>query len=248
MSTVVEWSVDLIGHSLDLEDLPLWTTGTYPFVVRNGDVFSLRIPAKLVGSSAEHVRPYALDALDHLNGVGRLLNPSFRSLAVVNRTQGIDAQGVIVSTSVEVGGAELRVKAGLLVGSVNGIAQSDPIEGAAAPLLQAARRSVRAHDALVILGRPSLTWAEIYLVFELVEGHVGGKMFEYGWIAKPDVDLLSRTANSYSVLRSAGRHGKDRGSPPRSPMPHGTAASLVRHLVLQWLKHISKQSEERSDG
>ena len=245
MPAVVEWSIDLIGHSFDLEDLPLWTIGSSPFVARNGDVFSLRVPANAVGPSAEFVRPFALEALEHLNGVGRLLNPSFRPLTLATKIEGIDVHGRIVSVSVEVGGAELRVKAGVLIGSVNGIAQPDPREGAAAPLLQAAKRSARAHDALVILARPNLTWAEIYLVFELVEGDVGGKMFEYGWIAKTDADLLSHTANSYSALRSAGRHGKDRGSPPPSPMPQGTAFGLVRHLVQQWLQHVAKRGEDK---
>lgn len=246
MAAVDQWSIELIGHQFDLDDFPPWTVGTDTFVVRNGDVFSLRIPVSVLGSNPEQVRSYAFEALERMNGVGRLLNPRFRPFTLSTKILGIDAQGNIASTAIEVGTAELRLKAGLLVASVNGIPQSDPREGAAIPLREAARRSERAHDALVILGRSSLTWAEIYLVFELVEGDVGGKMFDCGWIAKPDADLLCHTANSYSTLRSAGRHGKDRGKPPKTPMAHSAALGLVRQLVLQWLQHISKQSESKA--
>jgi hypothetical protein len=245
MVIVNHWTIELIGHQFDLEDLPLWTTGANAPIVRNGDVFSIQVPASLVGSQPEPVRPYALAAIERLNGVGRLLNPSFRPLTLATKTLGIDAQGNVISTSIEVGGAELRLKAGLLAGSINGVPQRDPREGVALPLLNAAETSGRAHDALVILGRPSLTWAEIYLVFELVEGDVGSMMYEYGWISKPEADLLGRTANSYSTLRSSGRHGKDRGNPPRSPMAHSTALGLMRRLVVEWLRHISKQGKSR---
>ena len=243
MAVVDHWSVELVGQQFDLEDFPVWTAGADAYVTRTGDVYSLCVPASVVGSGPEHIRRFALDVLERLNGVGRLLNPSFKPLTFSAKTLGIDAQGKVISTAIEIGGGELRMKGDLLVASLNGVPQTDPREGVAIPLLEAAKRSERAQDALVILGRPNLTWAEIYLVFELVEGDVGGQMFENGWIAKAGADLLTSTANSYSTLRSSGRHGKDRGSPPRSPMAQSTAVSLVSKLVLNWLRHIANQHE-----
>jgi hypothetical protein len=70
-----------------------------------------------------------------------------------------------------------------------------------------------ARDALVIIGRPNLTWSELYLLFELVQAEVGGEMFDLGWISRRDADLFTHTANNYSALRSNGRHGKDKGDP-----------------------------------
>ena len=108
------------------------------------------------------------------------------------------------------------------------------------PLMRAANRSARAHDALVITGRQELTWSELYLLFELVKAEVGGQMYHQGWISKADADLFSRTANSYSALGTAGRHGKDKGDPPAKPMEYGTAVELMRQLVLAWLESVGR--------
>lgn len=138
------------------------------------------------------------------------------------------------------------MKAGHVSLAIGGVVQPDPAEGLAAPLMMAATRTREAHDALVIVGRPDLTWSELYLLFELVEGAVGRQMYEREWISKADANLFSHTANSYSVLRSAGRHGKDNGDPPRNPMKHAVAVGLVRALVLQWLSHIGTDASRGS--
>ena len=122
--------------------------------------------------------------------------------------------------------------------SAIGGAPQPPKEPAAAPLLRAARNVPQAHDALIIVGREALTWSELYLLFELFESDVGSKMFDRVWISPADAELFARTANSYTTLRSAGRHGKDRGAPPASPMSHSAAVVLVRALVFSWLQAL----------
>jgi hypothetical protein len=238
MAEVVEWSIDLVGHKFDLQDTPHWTAGAEATVVQDADVFSLRMSASLVGPHPNQARSYAYAWLEHMNGIGRLLNAGFRPLSLSSTTHGRDSEGKVISLGFAVEGAVLRLKGQVLVGTVNGASPPNPPRGAAVPFLQAAAASDRAHDALVILGRPNLTWAELYLVFELVEGDVGGKMFKYGWITKADADLFGRTANSYSTLRIGGRHGKDRGTPPPSPMTHSDALAHIGHLVREWLTHL----------
>jgi hypothetical protein len=114
-------------------------------------------------------------------------------------------------------------------------------EPPAAALLRAARRTPKAHDALVLLGRPSLTWSELHLLFEFVEGEVGSAMYDHGWVSRAAAELFMRTANSYTVLRSEGRHGKDRGDPPAQPMPRAVAVALVRSLVCAWLDYLGSR-------
>jgi hypothetical protein len=70
-------------------------------------------------------------------------------------------------------------------------------------------------------------------------------MLDFGWISRNDADLFAHTANSYSTLRSDGRHGKDIGGPPVNPMQHGIALTLVCGLVVAWLRHIGATDESR---
>ncbi|RZU03060.1 hypothetical protein [Rivibacter subsaxonicus] len=243
---VVAWLVPLIGHEFDLEDLPHWLNGRDVHAVKRDDGYYLVIPASLAGVATKQVRAIAASHLELINGAGRLLNTSYRELAIDDKFFGIDTDGHIVSTVLAVGAAEYRTKAGAATVVVNGIAQADPRTGAADPLLRAASLSTRASDALIIVGRSNLTWSELYLVFELVESECGSRMFDLGWIKRSDANLLSRTANSYSVLRSRGRHGKDRNDPPSAPMALRNAGDLIRALVCSWLRDLSEHPDGAS--
>jgi hypothetical protein len=242
---VVSWLVPLDGHRFDLEDLPRWFDGAAVHVIPHSDGFALVIPVAVIGASYEPVHAFAQEYLLRINGVGRLLNPKFRVVSVTNKVLGVDGAGVVCHTVIAVGTAEIRMKAGAVQVVLGGQIQPDPAKGLALPLIQAASCSVRAHDALVIVGRQDLTWSELYLLFELVQGDVGGHMHDRGWISEADADLFSHTANSYSVLRSAGRHGKDRGTPPAKPMEYAVAVDLVRKLVLAWLESIGRSDIEK---
>ena len=235
---ITSWIVPLVGHQFDLEDLPLWLAGQDVRVATRNNTYVLVIPSTIVGDNYEPVRAFAESRLEWINGIGRLLNPAFRPLSLADRLFGVDSSGTVLHTVLAVHPAEERDKAGSVRAVVGGKVQPDPREAAAAPLLQAASLSPRVRDALSIVGRPTLTWSELYLLFEIVEADAGGQMFDLGWISHNDANLFTRTANSYSTLRSDGRHGKDRGTPPVHPMPHGIAVTLVRGLLLAWLRHV----------
>ena len=241
---VISWVVPLAGHKFDLEDLPRWFSGQDVRVAPHEEGFALVIPTSVIGARYESVLAFAEKHLSLVNGVGRLLNSKFRVVSLTSRVLGLEPSGVVCHTVVAIGAAEMRMKTSAVGVALGGVVQPDPADGLAAPLLRAASRSPRAHDALVIAGREDLTWSELNLLFELVEAEVGGKMFERGWMSKPDAKLFTRTVNSYSALRTAGRHGKDRGDPPKDPMPHGTAVGLVRTLLLSWLQFIGSSEAD----
>lgn len=242
------WIVPLVGHQFDLEDLPLWFAGQDVHVVKCDHRFVLVIPSAIVGDNYEPVRAFAEDQLALINGIGRLLSSAFRPLSLADQLFGVDASGTVLHTVRAVHPAEERDKAGSVRAVVGGKVQPDPREAAASPLIHAASLSQRAHDALIIVGRPTLTWSELYLLFELVQADVGGQMFDLGWISRSDANLFTHTANSYSTLRSGGRHGKDRGAPPARPMQHGVAVTLICGLVLAWLRHVGASYEQHKVG
>jgi hypothetical protein len=238
---ITSWIAPLVGHQFDLDDLPRWLAGQDVHVTKRDNTFVLVIPSAIVGDTYEPFRAFAEAQLEVINGIGHLLDSAFRSLSLANRFFGVDSAGEVLQTVVAVNPAEERDKAGSVRAVVGGIVQPDPRESAASPLMRAASLSPRARDALSIVGRPALTWSELYLLFELVQADVGGQMFDLCWIARSDADLFTHTANSYSTLRGDGRHGKDRGDPPARPMEHGVAIALIRGLVLAWLRHIAGQ-------
>jgi len=235
---IVSWIIPLNGHEFDLEDLPYWLTGNSVQVISRGDGYALQIPSEVVGDNYEPVRDFAENELALINGAGRLLNPTFRSVSLSNNILGIDSSGEVTHTVVVVGTAEERCKAGTFKAVVGGISQLDPREGAACPFLNAAKYSSLANDALIISGRPKLTWTDLYVLFEIVESDVGSEMFTHGWISRKKSNLFTSTANSYNILRYEGRHGKDKGDPPSKPMNINEAEILIRDLVSSWLIHL----------
>jgi hypothetical protein len=236
---IASWVVPLVGHLFDLEDLPLWLAREDVHVTTRGDKFVLIIPSAVVGDDYQPIRAFADEQLALINGVGRLLSSAFQPLSLADTLFGVDSAGSVVHTVGAVNPAKERSKAGFVRVVIGGKVQPDPQEGIASPLLRASSISPRARDALVIVGRPTLTWSELYFLFELVQADVGGNMFDFGWISRRDANLFTRTANSYTTLRSAGRHGKDSGKPPARPMPRDIASAIVCGLVLAWLRHLA---------
>lgn len=203
---------------------------------RNGD-YVLVIPSAIVGLGYESVRPFAEQHLQLLNGIGRLLRPDFKPVTLGSSFKGVTASGAPVQTVVSVETAEERSKAGVIRAVIGGKLQPDPRESAGAPYLRAAADSARVRHVLSLLGSPRLTWSELFLLFELLQTEVGGAMYSAGWITKADADRFTRTANSFSALGLAGRHGKDKDktSPPPHPMAQAEAQALIRELAGKWL-------------
>lgn len=165
---------------------------------------SLLIPAEIASESPEPVRSIAEQHVQYINGIGRLLNPDFRPIAVTDRLFGLSADGAVVHTVVALDSGEFRMKGGGMGVKIGDRVLSDSQEAAGAPFLKAASRSRRARDALILIGRDHPSWSELYLPFELVEAEVGGRMYTMGWAPEPQAVLFTRTANSYSTLGPRG--------------------------------------------
>lgn len=245
---IIFWKIPLSGHTFDLEDLPHWLAGYSIKVIFKDNEFALQIPAKIIGENYKPVRKLAEKQLQLINGAGRLLNPNFRPVALSNRLCGIDEWGKVIHTVGIIGTAEERSKAGTIKAVVGGVPQPDPRDRAALPFLNATNHSTLANDALIIFARPELTWTELYLLYEIVKGDVGSIMLTKKWISKKKEKLFSRTANSYSVLRVDGRHGKDQGEPPSNPMSKKQAESLIRDLIVSWLRYVDEKTNQRMVG
>lgn len=244
---VTAWIVPLKGHAFDLEDLPIYLEGSPVTVVKREAGHFLQLSTGAAGETHERVGELAAEFLGLINGAAGVLIHGFRQVELEGGgVYGIDANGDVASTVIQVGTAELRSKAGHVTIAINGVAQPDARKGSMNLLLQEATQNRAKADALTLVGRPSPSWSELYLVFELIEANAGSRMYSEGWIGRADARLFTRTANSYTALGKAGRHGKDRGDPPARPMQQQSAIALMRTLVGAWLKDSS--ATPKNDG
>ncbi len=205
-------------------------------VLQVGGGYQLALPSEVAGSSHERVLEVAVAFVELINGAASLLIDSYRPIELAKGAFfGVDADGTVLSTVVPVGAAEERCKAGHITAVVGGATQPDSRRGQLARFVESARRSVAAKDALALVGRPSPTWSELYLIYELVEANVGGRMYSDGWISRSQGERFARTANSYTALGRASRHGRQTSQPPGQPMTQREATQLMRTLVQAWL-------------
>lgn len=233
---VATWLVPLEGHAFDLEDLPVYMHGHSVQVVLRDSIYNLAIPVNVGGVSHERVREVALAFVELVNGAASLLISSYSPISVTSGAFfGVDDSGSVVNTVVPVGTAEMRCKAGHMNVLIDGVPQPDSRQGRIASLVELAKRSTAGRDALSLVGRPSPTWSELYLVYELVKANAGSRMFSDNWISRSQAELFRRTANSYTALGRAARHGKEATDSPKNPMPQREATQLMRELVRGWL-------------
>lgn len=234
---ITAWVVPLKGHEFDLEDLPIYLDGSPVTVVKREANYFLQLSTSVAGATYERVGDLAADFLALVNGAASVLIHGYRLIELEGGAfYGIDANGEIAHTVIQVDTAEVRCKGGHVTIAINGVAQPDHRRSSMGSLLREASHNRAKADALTLVGRPSPNWSELYLVFELVEANVGGRMFADGWIGRTEANLFTRTANSYTALGMAGRHGKDRGDPPAEPMQQQAAVTLMRSLVAGWLQ------------
>jgi hypothetical protein len=240
---VSAWIVPLKGHSFDLEDLPIYLSGSPVTVVKRNAGYFMQLSTSVTGAGYERVTTLANEYLALINGAAIVTLDGFQPIELGDGLFGIDANGEVKHTVLQVQSAVMRSKAGHVTVAVNGVALPDDRTGAMSRLLRSAAEHQAKADVLALIGRPSPTWSELYLVFELVEAHVGGRMYSEGWIGRADAKRFTHTANSYTALGKAGRHGKDTNHPPPKPLPHRAATVFMRSLVANWLKEIRAESQ-----
>ena len=85
-----------------------------------------------------------------------------------------------------------------------------------------------------------MRWSDLYHAFEIVQGAVGGQMYQLGWISREEANPFSWTANSPDAVGEQARHGHQRNDPPPNPMREKDAGKLIRHLV-EWLEWMVEQ-------
>jgi hypothetical protein len=241
--SIKSWIFPLKGHSFDLEDLLKYLAIT---VIKRDDKFFLQLP--LTSTSEKQIIGNAENFLAIINGTVSVVLPNYRPVELESKSfyYGIDEKDTVAHTVIMVDSGEIRIKGNPATIVINGVEQLDPRKGLMSSFLDEASKNREKADALVIVGRSSPTWSELFLVYELVQKNVGRRMIDENWISQTNVDTFTRTANNYTALGRESRHGKFNWEPPPEPMERHVAVSLIRSLVSSWFQSNPATSDQNN--
>jgi hypothetical protein len=108
----------------------------------------------------------------------------------------------------------------------------DPIDGD--PYIRAALSDPDVSAILRLIGKSSLDWRDLYVVFDTVKNDVGRVMMNKQW-GNSRLDRFTGTANSWVILGEGARHGAGRTAAPKKTMTFEEAEPLIREIALWWL-------------
>jgi hypothetical protein len=93
------------------------------------------------------------------------------------------------------------------------------------------------HRVLELYGKNECDWVNLYRIYEVIRADCGGEhaLINRKWVAKDEIKLFTRTANSPDVTGLDSRHGVSNNHPPRSPMQLKTARQLIKTLTTVWI-------------
>ena len=234
--TIKAW---LSGHPFDLDELArAFPTGDAR-VVNEGDEYYLTSPELDEAQSTEARRAVALRLLRRLNGIARLGRADHRNVELEDRFT--DPSGN--DHTVRVVQEEIRIRDSVtaVVTRANGeVVPPPPPPAPPGPaLLRVAGRHPDALEALDLMGgSASLTWVDLYKVFEIVRDAVRpAPLARTGWVTKDDLHTFHGSANLPSVSGEQARHARMAGTPQRS-MTIDEGREFIGRLMTAWLDSL----------
>ena len=119
-------------------------------------------------------------------------------------------------------------------GSVEERRASDP----APRWLSAALTDPAIAKALALRDAKSLSWTDLYRLFEVISAGVGGDnwLASNGWTSRATIGRFKHSANSVAVAGDDARRAVETTNPPSNPMSHAEAEEFVDSLLRHWFE------------
>ena len=237
----MHWKVRLVGLNCDLEELARSLVGGSLLLKPDKhNSYYLTCPQFDACLSEKDVRDVSKKILPVLNGAMRLAlggNVLLTESEVIEvRSDGTE---VIYLTFVD--GIGLRSSFSLSVADSDGnvieeIKPADPVPA----WVKAALVDPAIEKVLRLFGK-ALNWGDLYRIFEVIHGDIGGikKVIELGWLTDAQIELFKRTANHPASAGDDARHGRQITEPPKKPMTMSEARAHIETLIHQWLRSKS---------
>ncbi|MGW6962386.1 hypothetical protein [Streptomyces chartreusis] len=244
----------LEGHTFDLDALiELFREGD-PKVSKEEDGYYLS-SSQLDGLMDDGGRLFeaATRLLQKVTGVARVLDSSFRPVSLTGTFMEDGGTGtgrrhhVVQADTAE---ARFKAYAAGVVTSEGEVPERQspppppPPEGP--PYLQLALGHPDVAEALEILGKPSvsLTWVDLYKVYEIVRHNVGDDkaLKAKQWVSSGDLSAFTASANRPDVSGSDARHARPTGAGmPKRTMTLAEGQDFIRRLVVAWWNSLGGQ-------
>jgi len=235
------WEVHVTGPHAVLNELANAFRDGDPVFIRDGDQLILRSHTFNELAEPNAVRAHAEAIVEALSGMSRLLLQSAERLTVSNVTE-VRSDGTR-NIFVQLEPAVLNISAGLgsievthADGRVEEHRPSDPAPNwlAKASRNPAVARALRLRDA------GSLSWADLYRLYEVIEEGAGGEgaIVAAGWSTRGLLRRFKHSANSVAVAGDQARHGVESTESPANGVTLGEARALIDGLLRAWLDAV----------
>jgi hypothetical protein len=232
------WAVGLLGGDWELSEISPYLTETVR-VTRADDGWELSSDAFADTTDAETVRALAQEIVALVNGLASIWLDDPQPLRVGNvrryRPDGSKDAWVFPEPVV--------VRARVFTPSVL-------INGVASPArswsddLDLAGQHIKVQAVLAFLGG-TVTWHDLYAALEVIleDERTGGRegVTEWAGVSENRLRRFTRTANSYSAIGTAARHGPRFVAPPR-PLEMSQARALINEIARKWLDQLKARS------
>ncbi|MFE3269738.1 hypothetical protein [Streptomyces sp. NPDC059215] len=239
----------LDGHAFDLDTLcELFAAGD-PQVNKESDGLYYLASCELDGliDDAGPLVETASLLLRRVVGVARALDSSFRPVTLTS--QFTDDSGGGKRHHV-VAAATMEIRARMSATGVVTAADQSPPPPPPPPQGPMYMELIKAHadvaEVLDILGRPSvsMTWVDLYKVYEIVRHNVGSDkaLKGKGWVPDSDISAFTGSANRPDVSGSEARHARLPGAFPKRTMTLAEGEAFIRTLVVAWWDSLSPSS------
>ena len=233
-----EWLVILKGEKTDLEYLCTLHSSEWSVKEENGNCY-LKCTGFDQKIDARSVLEYATQILDVTNGIMKLAYPNMKPIRAEQVIQ-IKENGkhtqFILPPSIP---SEERV----FIPRVFSSDDSKCLQGrnVMESWIDVAERDELVNRALTLYGALEHNWKNLYMVLEVIEQDVGGKraLLQTLWAKGYETKLFKQTANNFTIIGREARHGHDKCKPPKNPMTLPEAQTLVRNILLKWIRSKS---------
>lgn len=228
------WQARLRGHAFDLETLTRLFREGEPTVGRDEDGFYLK-SSQFGRSDAAEVHKLAAELVLLVNGVARVLAPSYRQIELAGQYVNDEGQHSVI---IEPASIEVRshVSSPTLVVDGHQPPPSPPPLGPRYTGLAANDSNIA--EALEILAS-GLDAVHLYKVYEIIEDDVGGArtIRQRGWASRKAISRFGAATNHPEVSGKLARHARQRGDAPRNPMDLSEARRFLLDLTRKWMDY-----------
>jgi hypothetical protein len=229
------WAVGVVGGDWELGEIAPHLAGNIR-ISRADDGWELTSDAFDGLTEAETVRAFAQETLALLNGLAAiwLEEPGSLQVGNVRRYRPNGTKDVWVFPEP----IALRLRVGTPSVLINDVAVAAP---SWIPDLELAANDASVQAVLAFLGG-TVTWHDLYSALEVilqdVRTDLRAGVIRWAGVSDAQLRLFTQTANSYSAIGTAARHGPRFRSPTR-PMEMSDAKALISGIARAWLEQLT---------